>query len=434
MAQRNNKKLDKNNELDFNKAKDEKEKPTPNVIAQRVIRLTTPVEFVGNVFYRTANGFYMSDDNEYKKLIFKNSPVKTPNFIENVLKIIKLNVVKLDYDQDFPVRFNNGILINGLFKECNYTRFTPYVVNASYNPNAKPVRIVDDYLNFISNEDNEYRKLIEEVFGYTLIVDINRISHLAKFFVFVGNGENGKGTLLKIIATILGNHNTSSLSIKQIGDPTYSTALKNSLVNLGDDINNEKITTEQLKMLKNISTGDLFTMRGLYREPEEVRLKTTLIFTSNHILKSAETTHSYQRRIMWLPLYRKVNADDPYFFDKVTSEKAQQYWIKILIEGYKRLYENNQFTKSKTVERFNLAYHKENNNTIQFCEDIQKNDILNKTLADVYEMYQLWCDRDGFEFKTKVDLKETIENTFSVEYKQIRLNNGKRSRCFVTRV
>ena len=46
-------------------------------------------------------------------------------------------------------------------------------------------------------------------------------------------------------------------------------------------------------------------MRQLYKQSEDVELTCTLIFTSNHILKSFEKGESYKRRVVWLPMYSK---------------------------------------------------------------------------------------------------------------------------------
>ncbi|MCP6606546.1 hypothetical protein NL500_30580, partial [Klebsiella pneumoniae] len=68
---------------------------------------------------------------------------------------------------------------------------------------AEPVKVVDDYLNHLSNNDEEYKKLILEVLAHTLIINKEFKRMLAKFFIFVGDGGNGKGTLLTIIRAIL---------------------------------------------------------------------------------------------------------------------------------------------------------------------------------------------------------------------------------------
>ena len=69
-------------------------------------------------------------------------------------------------------------------------------------------------LNHLTNNDEDYKKQLLEILAHPLIVDKEFKRMLAKFFIFVGDGGNGKGTLLLIIRQILGYENCS-LCIKK---------------------------------------------------------------------------------------------------------------------------------------------------------------------------------------------------------------------------
>ena len=62
----------------------------------------------------------------------------------------------------------------------------------------------------------DYRSRLLEILAHPLIVNKEFKRMLAKFFIFVGDGGNGKGTLLLIIRRILGYENCSALSIKEL--------------------------------------------------------------------------------------------------------------------------------------------------------------------------------------------------------------------------
>ena len=51
---------------------------------------------------------------------------------------------------------------------------------------------------------------------------------------------------------------------------------------------------EQMKILKNISTCDYVATRNLFEMSKEIELTLSLIFTSNHILKSFEKGEAYE--------------------------------------------------------------------------------------------------------------------------------------------
>ena len=62
---------------------------------------------------------------------------------------------------------------------------------------------MDDYIKLLTNNDKDYEQLLYEIIGHTLIVNPEFKRLMGKFFIFVGDGGNGKGTLLTIIRAIL---------------------------------------------------------------------------------------------------------------------------------------------------------------------------------------------------------------------------------------
>lgn len=405
------------------------DKLTPYDVAQQVVNITKPVEFAGGIYYKDENNNYIYNDNEYRKVMFKISFNKDPQFIEKVFKTVALMTEKLDDNKEFPVKFNNGVLQDGDFIEVEYKEFTPFVIDASYNEDAKPVQIVDDYLNNLTDNDEDYKKLIGEILGYTLETKADRIRLLAKFFIFVGDGGNGKGTLLQIIRRILGSNNVSSLSMKNMADSTYFPALKGMLANLGDDLEDEPINNNIMKKIKNITTADDLTMREMYKKAENIQLKTTLIFTSNHMLKSFEKGGAFKRRIIWCPMFTKPKKADDQFVNKITTDEALEYWVKIMVEGYMRLYENNKFTTNEKVDKYNEMYHEENNNTIQFCEERQITAFLEQLPGVVKEDYDNWCNDQAYEPLSMKRLNETLKDIFNIEPKKT-TKNGSQCRVY----
>ncbi|MEB7801492.1 phage/plasmid primase, P4 family [Staphylococcus xylosus] len=412
-----------------NQKVDTDNKLTPYDVAQQVVNITKPVEFAKGIYYRDENDNYNFDNNEYKKLIFKISANKDPRFIENVFKTVELMTEKLDDNKEFPVKFKNGVLQDGDFIEVEYKDFTPFVIDREYNEDAKSVDIVDEYLSNLTDNDEDYKKLIGEILGYTLETKADRIRLLAKFFIFVGKGGEGKGTLLQIIREILGSNNVSSLSMKNMSDSTYFPALKGMLANLGDDLEDEAINNDQMKKIKNITTADDLTMREMYKKAENIKLKTTLIFTSNHMLKSFEKGESFKRRIIWCPMFNKPKKADDQFVNKITTDEALEYWVKIMVEGYMRLYKNGKFSSSEKIEEYNEKYHEENDNTIQFCDDHNISDFIGFRAGEIKEQYESWCNEEDQKPASKKRLHETLKDKFNIELKTTS-RNGKSVRLF----
>jgi putative DNA primase/helicase len=219
------------------------------------------------------------------------------------------------------------------------------------------------------------------------------------------------------------------LSIRNLTDEKYLNVLQGKLANLGDDIQDEPINNEQMKMLKNISTCDFVEIRKLYKNSNSVELTPTLIFTSNHILKSFEKGESYKRRVDWLPMYGKPKKKERDFISRLTCDKALRYWVKLIVEGYMRLYQNQRFTDCEKVNKFNEIYHSENNTALLYIGDFEIKDFIGKRPPSIYEDYVTWCEENGLNSQSKKLFASTVKDVLNLTVRNKRIN-GKTARVY----
>ena len=409
----------------------EADKDNEPLVAEFLMREFKMLTYAQSVYFYY-KGDYINDRNVLKRLVFdKVGPQKT-RYVDEVIKQIEYRTPIVPESKVFDIKFENGILRDGQFIEVEYDEFTPYHIPIEYDPDAEPVKEVDEYIAHLTQSDPEYTKLIYEVLGHTLIVNKEFKRLLAKFFIFIGDGGNGKGTLLQIIKHILGEHNCTGHSITNMSDERYFVTMKGKLANLGDDIHDEPINNDQMKQLKNISTCDFVSARELYKQSDSIQLTISLIFTSNHVLKTFEKGKSYKRRVMWMPMFTVVTDEnkDPNFISKLTTEKALKYWIRRIIEGYFRLYENKKFTDSQIVEQYNEIYHKENNTCLIYLDDYLKPELEGKKLSDIYMDYEMWCEDNALSVGSKRMMQDAIKERFGLVMGVKKLN-GKATRVFL---
>jgi putative DNA primase/helicase len=408
--------------------KPEAKKNSEPEVADFILSKYKAVSYLGSVYWFESNE-YIQDENLLKRLVFNEVGLQKTRYVDEIIKQMKYRAPIISLDKVFDIKLQNGILRDGQFYEVDYKEFTPYSIDIPFIPDTKPVKLVDDYINHLTNHDADYRKRLLEIMAHTLIVNKEFKRMLAKFFMFVGDGGNGKGTLLAIIRQILGNKNCSGLSIKQMVDERYFTTLQGKLVNLGDDVQDEAINNEQMKTLKNISTCDFVATRNLFEQSKEVELTLSLIFTTNHILKSFEKGESYKRRVDWLPMYGKPTKKDKNFIKKLTTPEALQYWIKLIVEAYARLHINEGFTESALVKDFNDKYHAMNNNVTEFLEDYEQDYFLGKRAPEAYDEYQIWAEENGLNVLGKKLFQEMMLKIHNLEIRKT-TKNGKSIRAF----
>lgn len=384
----------------------------------------------GQRFYFKDGDNYTHEESLLQKEVFQRVGEAKTYTVDEIIRQMKYRCEKIPQETVFPIKFRNGFIKDGKFVEMIIDSFTPYFIDIDYDPEAEPVQVVDDYINHLTNSDEDYKKLLFEILGHTLIVDPEFKRMLAKFFIFIGDGGNGKGTLLQIIKTILGFKNVTGMSISELSDERYLPSFKGKLANLGDDLQDQAINDKDMKVLKNLSTCDLISTRELYKSAEDMYFTGSLIFTSNHILKSWEKGESYKRRVVWLPMYTKVKKKDSKFITNLTTEKALKYWIKLIIEGYKRLYANKGFTDSKIVEDFNKKYHEENNPALMYLDEKTIDNFKDIPVRDVYDDYESWCEDNAVNYNRNM-IKSVIEEKFKL-ISGVQKINGKPTRCFMT--
>lgn len=400
-------------------------------IARYLVNQIDYLNYYNRYYFKDENGDYISDDNQVMKFIIDYYPDSKSGQQDEILKQMQRRCRVVDKDTVFKIKFNNGYLFNGKFYEIEYKDFTPYTINIDYKVDAPSVEIVDKYLGHLTKNDEDYRRLLLEVLGHTLIVNPEFKRLLAKFFIFVGGGGNGKGTLLQIIKNILNNKNCTAMDIGELADERYLVTFKGKLANLGDDISDGVISDKYMKVLKNITTCDDIAIRELYKQSEVGVFTGSLIFTSNHILKSFEKGKSYKRRVMWLPMYTEVKEEDkdPLFISKMTSKESLEYWIRLIIEGYMRLYENNKFSDSKIVNKFNADYHEENNPYLMYLSDLTKDDFIDKPIKDSYDRCKEWCADNEIEFSQAM-FRTTVKEVFNLDTNGMKRVNGKVTKVF----
>ena len=370
-------------------------------VAEQVIREFKCAKWASQVwFWSEKAGKFISDDEELAAIIAKRIAVKDPNKVEKAMKWLRINAKKYPADYIFKIRLRNGFLADGKFTPIVVDDFTPHCIDVDYNPDTEPVPTIDEYLDQIVNEPKytqqdmqDYRNRLIEIMAYGLIVNPERVRVLSKFHILRGEGSNGKGTFLEIMKTIYQPENCSTLSIEDLADATRINSLTGKLVNLGDDVEDKPIGKTQFKHIKNITSADTVTIRRLYKEAESVVLQAKLIYTSNSDLRTFDKGHALERRMCWVPMFNTVRKPDPNFITKMTTPEALEYWMKLIVEAYMRLYKHG-WTESKICADYNGEYHRHNDISKMFIEELEKDDFLYKTRQEVLDMFDKWNTDD----------------------------------------
>jgi putative DNA primase/helicase len=399
--------------------KPQAEKDNQPEMARYLIDKYKIVSYLGRLYW-FINGEYIDDTEITNRLIAEEIPEKKTNYYKEIISQMDFKAPLIDSEKTFEIKLQNGFLKDGKFFEIDFEEFTPYSIAIPYKMDAAAVPVIDEYLEHLSGGNHDYKNYLLEVMAHPLITDAEFKRMLAKFFICIGKGGNGKGTFLKILEIILNRKNCSALSIKQMADEKYFNTMFGKLVNLGDDIEDEFISKDQAKLIKNIATCDRVAGRRLFENAQDLQLTVSLIFTSNHLLKAREKGTAWKRRIAWLPMDNEPVRKRADFIKELTTPEGLQYWVKLMVEAYKRLYKNCAFTKCSIVEDFNENYHIFNDNINAFLEEAATNfEGVGKTQA--LQAYNEWCDINQEKPQSKEKLYAAIMERYDLEFGKINI-------------
>ena len=116
----------------------------------------------------------------------------------------------------------------------------------------------------------------------------------------------------------------------------------------------------------------------------------------NELVVFSDHTFGMERRLCIIPFENKVKQADPSILDRLTTDNAKSYLLRLGLEGMNRIRNNkNQLSYSKQVENTVKNYMVENDSVFSFLE-FGNMDIENMPFSTVYEEYSKYCGRNDF--------------------------------------
>ncbi len=304
-------------------------------------------------------------------------------------------------------------------------------IDWDYNPNAYD-ELTDKVLNKIACNDANVRSLLEEAVGYCLF----RRNEIGKAFILTGTGANGKSTYLNMIKRMLGKPNTSSLDLKKLDDRFSTVMLFGKLANIGDDISDEFVV--DTSVFKKIVTGESIDaeQKGLPKFEFEPYVK--LFFSANNIprMGKGRDWEAIKRRLIIIPFGAKFSKDDPDFdpeiSDKLRTQGAIEYLIKLGVDGLKRVLTAKDFTSSERVQKELEEYEESNNPLLAFIRESEEDEYFLETAQtnEAYERYVGFCLSNNLKPMSKIEFSKTLCKMMNLQTTVKRIN-GKTIRVFI---
>lgn len=362
--------------------------PRDMVMTSEVLAKRLDLHYYNNQIFFKQMDRYINDSNKLLREIDKHIKLK-PAQHKQLMELFRIKARAVE-DEDFIIQLPNGVVIDDGEPILIEGGFTPYYLDAQYDEKAYDEH-VNNFLNFFTTNRHDLRLVIEEMFGHILMT--KGFPHKV-FFYMSEKGNNGKSTFLKMLQAFTEGLYTG-VPLDKFDDDTSVYGLSGKLANIADDINAGYL--EKSSNFKTLASGDPVMIRPIYSSPISIRSKATLIFTCNKMPQFKDKSGGVARRLVVVPCDATVKEIDEHLDEKLATESAKSYILKLALDGIQRIRKNgNQLTVSQTIEQQTIDYFIESDSVLSFLH-YYEDKVEDKKTRDVYAMYVAYCEEEGFK-------------------------------------
>jgi P4 family phage/plasmid primase-like protien len=358
----------------------------------------TPYIYDHGVFRADANGAKLKT--MIRDLIYPEF-VKSTTLRRIYDLFISAAELQADYDQlnNYPAHwicFKNGLLdpITGEMHEHDPRYRTVNQIPHDYCGTETRGETVDEWLRFIAPDDNS-REMLLEFAGLCMTHDTRQ----QKFLILNGLGNTGKSTVIRLIETMIGADNVSSISLSELTQRFAAYGLLGKLLNSCADIAIDALS--DVSILKKILGED--TLRGEQKGRDAVSFRSyaKLIFSANELpIVKSERTNGFYRRLLVLPMNRVPDVKRTDLFDQLKQEIG--HFIRLCVEALHRMYERGTIIESRqsieAVERLRM----DSDTVAAFLNDeavVMRGERVGR--AQLYEAYREYCLESDRQWLTR---------------------------------
>ena len=232
--------------------------------------------------------------------------------------------------------------------------------------------------------------LMQELFGFCFY----RAYLLKKGFIFVGGRDTGKTTVINILMNLIGEKNTSGVSLQRISgtDKFAISFLYKKVLNVYDDLSFKdlndaggfKVATGGGYITAEFKFGDSFLFKNYAKQ----------LFATNKIpvIKDIDDEAYYSR---WIPFqFDNVPEElNPYLSEELFLESPGIFnWA---LEGLNRLLENKKFSFNKTPDEIKAIMCRSGDPLYAFASDVLIHEEGAKITKDqMFEIYKIYVQEN----------------------------------------
>src|SRR3989344_1837184 len=261
--------------------------------------------------------------------------------VEKIKDSTTIDLKEFSADRDL-VNLDNGVLSikTGEITEHDPKHLFFNKIATTYTKNAN-CPMIKKFLSEILDENDI--PVIQEWFGYILY----RSYFIKKAIIFVGEGDTGKTTLLRLIEKFIGKDNVSGVSLQKITSDKFATInFYNKQINIYDDLSFKDINDNGA--FKIATGGGSITAEYKFGEQFQFENYAKLTFACNKIPDVKDPNDvAYFGRWIIIHFRNEITNPDKFLIDKITTPEELSGLLNFALEGLNRLLEKQKFSYNK---------------------------------------------------------------------------------------
>ena len=338
---------------------------------------------------------------------------------------IKTQVSVNDFDKDWhKIACKNGVLnlVTGEVENPNKSDVNTIFIPFDYNPDPVYSPRIDQFMKELTGGDMLKITFLYQIAGYCLL----KKNLFEKFFICKGEGGTGKSTYMNLLHRMVGGDiNCSHIGLADFDKDYYLASTVGKLLNIDDDVVDGK-TLENTGRFKSIISGNVISVRQIYREVMDFIPYITCIFSCNRLPRIMDKTSGLYRRMVLIELNHKVKNPDPLFMNKVTDSDMEYFLFKA-VEGIKLAIEEGRFRVTQSEAQLLQIFKRRQSplNEWLYENDISLEDLHEYKCLSMYAQFTEWCNANGYSrIMSNFTFKEDVCALYDVEIRMKKVDKG----------
>lgn len=313
----------------------------------------------------------------------------------------------------YSIVFNNGTLNlrTGLFENTfNVYDYNTVRIPHNYNAAAATPLNTIKFLSMITDKQDELDFIFQWI-GYLMVKGYP----IQKMLFLNGDGGNGKSTLIKLLTAVVGDDNTSAVSISSLINNRFQSALLyNKLFNTVADINSDFF--DDSSILKALTGDDTITVERKGENGFVYKNFAKMTYSCNRLPKFKDTSGGLERRILVLDLNQDfttlVKASGMHINDILNDTEEMEKVVSYSVKKFMEVMQNNfTFTESETMLKAKLDWLNDDPlvDFMKECFEFTNNKANSIPMKDFMAIYKTYCADRNYKAMSQKNVIEAIK-------------------------